>query len=128
MWDNDIEWAWFAGFFDGEGCILPSECWRKSTTKIGKPRYQVSVTLRIVQVDKAPLNRVQKIAGVGTIRERKKYKGWKKNWQKSYEWIAGGSQQIRPVLEQLRRFTTLKTPQIDAALELMDTFGSILCI
>jgi len=124
MCDSDTEWAWFAGFFDGEGCVRVSEVWRKSQAKNGGPkRYSICLVLHIVQVDRAPLERVLRIAQTGHIKERKKYKGWKENWKTSYEWQAGGALQIKPILENLRRFTVLKTPQIDAALELISSYG-----
>jgi hypothetical protein len=128
MSGNDLDWAWMAGFFDGEGCIRVNEYQRKSKAKGGGPtRYQVTLVMHIVQVDRAPLDRVLRITGTGTVKPRKKWKKWKKNWQDSYEWIAGGSLQIKPVLEKLRSLCVLKSPQIDAALELLNSYGTRGC-
>lgn len=52
---TEAEWAWAAGFIDGEGCFTPRK------THGGKYR---TITLVVGQVRKEPLEKLAKILGV----------------------------------------------------------------
>lgn len=51
--DNELQWAWVAGLFEGEGCV-------------GK--YGRNSWLAVEMKDKDILERLQQITGFGTIR------------------------------------------------------------
>ena len=56
---NNIELAWAAGFFDGEG----STCW----TRCHKDQPAHSLSISITQIDPEVLSRFQEAVGVGRI-------------------------------------------------------------
>jgi hypothetical protein len=116
---TDVEKAWLAGFFDGEGCIT-TYYHDKRLNKDGSPRRELDVRLDISQVDRTPLDRIVFLTGVGKVKPKPRSKIFKA--QQGYAWILNGASQIRVVLEEILPFTIVKTSQIRVALELLATY------
>lgn len=64
---KQLELAWAAGFFDGEGCTHLSKYER-----YGKPHCYVTMT--VVQVERQNLERWQRAVGAGTIGGKRRHK------------------------------------------------------
>lgn len=59
---KELDWAWAAGFFDGEGSISLKRTWTKATNRKTYTPY-----LHLAQVDRAVLDHFHRIVGCGTI-------------------------------------------------------------
>ena len=81
---REVDAAYIAGLFDGEGCVSYKQYMRKrSHNKKAYPTWQIR--LEIAMTDRSILVWLNEILGVGTVGE-KKYKsryalGWKKQWR-----------------------------------------------
>lgn len=75
--EGEIELAWAAGFYDGEG-----GCYAHLDKRDGSVRIQISLK----QVDIRPLERFKSAVGVGNIRGP--YQGNKAYHQGQYRWYA----------------------------------------
>lgn len=58
------EWAWAAGFFDGEGCVSVKR--QKQKTRAGTFVYSYPV-VQMTSTDRSLLERFQRIVGAGKI-------------------------------------------------------------
>ena len=81
---SDVNAAYIAGLFDGEGHIQYKQYMRQRPHN-KKPYPTWSVRMEIAMTDKSVLLLVHDLLGVGTVTE-KKYKtaytvGWKKQWR-----------------------------------------------
>ena len=94
------QWIWFAGFFDGEGCIAVVDSWRKKKHS-NELRYSTTIILHVRQCDKAPLDFIQTLTKVGKVSERKMPKD-KPNWRKQYQWQVGGNNQVKKILRAIQ--------------------------
>jgi hypothetical protein len=94
------EWAYIAGFFDGEGCIS-APCPRKSQ------RY--TVRMGVYQRDPRPLEWIQDRLG-GTVRTS----------GSGLVWVTTKQLLVRDVLANLKPYLKVKGEQIPPALALMD--------
>jgi hypothetical protein len=66
---NETDLAWAAGFIDGEGCI--SVIKRKTGQSKAGRRYEYhQLNINVPQIDKAPLDKLQKMFG-GMVRANK---------------------------------------------------------
>jgi len=80
----DIDKAYIAGLFDGEGCVSYKQYMRKRKhNKKAYPTWQIR--LEIAMTDKSLLLWLHEVLGVGTVNV-KRYKtpyavGWKKQWR-----------------------------------------------
>ena len=79
---TDVEAAYIAGLFDGEGCISYKQYMRKrSHNKKAYPTWQIRMEMSMT--DRSILLWVNEVLGVGTVGEKRyktKYtKGWKNN-------------------------------------------------
>lgn len=100
------EWAYIAGFMDGEACFQVS---RRSSER--SPRVQVWMSITITQKDPTPLYWIQARIG-GRIHKSTRPHGT------FYSWSTQGQKHLQTVLEGIILFLVLKKPQ---ALVLMDT-------
>ena len=100
---TDLEAAWLAGFFDGEGCLY---------VRKGGLEWSITVT----NTDLPSLEKCFKTTGVGHIYD-KKVQGARK---KTYQWQVYRKAHVRAVLESVRPFITNeeKTEKIDRFLAL----------
>jgi len=103
---NELDKAWFAGFFDGEGSIY--------TKVVGKSKYlylRIEITLSDLDI----LERYKYFFG-GTIYERKKYT----NKKKCYSYIIGDNEYMKLFLENILNYSILKKQQIVVGIELLN--------
>jgi hypothetical protein len=121
MSENEFEWAWFAGFFDGEGC-LGASCNDKRKAKNGFIKHEVNIRLDVSQVDRAPLDKIQVMTGCGTVSPKPLSKKFKA--RQSFAWRLSGATKIRKILLKILPYAIVKRPQIITTLELLDTFRS----
>ena len=83
---HEVDAAYIAGLFDGEGSIYYKLTKRKRHDRPGKPIHNTWVIrMEIAMTDKSILIWVNEMLGVGTVGEKRyktKYtKGWKKQWR-----------------------------------------------
>ena len=81
---SDVNAAYIAGLFDGEGHIQYKQYMRQRSHN-KKPYPTWSVRMEVAMTDKSVLLLIHDLLGVGTVTE-KKYKtaytvGWKKQWR-----------------------------------------------
>ena len=98
--------AYFAGFFDGEGCVNFINVGRAAT-----PQVNIGNTVR------EPLDMAKELFG-GNIyfRSNEKYP----QWQPSYLWNLGSRSDIKRFLLAILPYTCIKRPQIKLVLEYFD--------
>ena len=94
------DWAWAAGFIDGEGCLY----WCKGS----------SPALSAAQVNREPLERLQQIFGAGAIYGKKRDNP---NHRRCWQFYIGGKKNLIPVLKKLYPHLTVKR---SAAKEMLD--------
>lgn len=112
---EELDLAWAAGFFDGEGCICIG--WDKSRSNSRGGRWQLLLT--IVQVDRASLEEFRCIVDwPGPVRCRAA-SGF--NLRDLYI-LQASSRKAGVILEALLPFLRVKKAQAEAALEFRDTF------
>lgn len=106
----NIEHAWAAGFWDGEGCVsLTYRQYSKNTPKI--PRIMV----QIAQVDRRVLDRFQKAVGFGEVLGP--YKQRNENSQPYYVWRVEGNTHLLMIRNKLAPYLgEVKLKQMDNAL------------
>lgn len=100
---SDIELAWAAGFFDGEGTV--SQTTAKGTHK----RYLI---VRLAQTDRRPLERFAAAVGHGRVNGPYTHTKGEGRWSDFYTWQAGGSK-AEMVLAKLDPF--LSAPKREQA-------------
>lgn len=109
---NTNEYAWAAGFWDGEGCV--------SLSYRGKFQYPRSV-LQVAQVHREPLERFRDTLGFGNILGP--YPHRYPNSQDYYVWRCEGNTHLVRFKELLYDYLcSIKQRQMDAALEARRVF------
>lgn len=98
---TDVEIAWFAGIFEGEGCI--------ATTRSKYPWLQVAMS------DEDVIRRLHSVSGCGTVRALATRPGYKPMW----EWRAGKRTDVArllcamaPLLGERRRAKALEAADL----------------
>ena len=88
---NEIDKAYVAGLFDGEGSVLIKQYWEKK--RKDKPKaYKVwRINMEISMTDESVIRWVHEVLGVGTVRIRIKNKSpsSKPHWKKQWRWRCG---------------------------------------
>ena len=75
---NQLDIAYIAGLFDGEGSVDYARRWEKRT----KGKYKVwRIRCEVAMTDKYVLEWIRDILGVGTVRPKKVQKGMKPQWR-----------------------------------------------
>jgi len=89
---SDVDKAYIAGLFDGEGSIHIKRAIEKKKKHKGKPGFRLSNSMRInmeiTMTDRSVLIWLHEVLGVGTLRP-KKVKGLRKDgtpYLKQYKW------------------------------------------
>ncbi len=100
---TQIESAWLAGLFDGEGCVAIPSRYRQRNT----PSYRIE----IANTDMPLLEQVVKVTGVSTIRTHLRDNPRHKT---AYHWEAGGADALS-LLRQMRPWLIVKAERADAA-------------
>lgn len=101
----DVEVAWFAGLFDGEGSVVMKH----------RARARGSVYISITNTVLPLLEKVRTFTGVGRI-EFKPVSEKNPKHADCYTWICGGTQ-AREILRQVRPWLIVKAERADAVLE-----------
>jgi hypothetical protein len=94
------QWAYFAGFLDGEGCIQ---------SYLGSKRQSRRPKITIAQKDPAVLRRLQSTFGGGL---------WYSDTRDHYLWYSDNLKLTRWILEGVAPYLVLKKRQAQVALEL----------
>ena len=107
--DECLEYAWLAGFLDGDGCLNAQIVFRKDYTL----QYQVRVSLTLFQSTKRHfiMLQIQNILGCGTIRKRD---------DGISEFCVVGHHQLKNVLTKLLPYLKVKRKQAVLLLEIID--------
>ena len=109
---RQLDLAWAAGFFDGEGSVSLRRTWTKATN-----RKTYSLYLRLCQVDRAVLQHFVDVVGYGKIaatpRQYGKHSGLR---APTYAWCAAGAGS-EVILTALLPYLTLKRERALLALE-----------
>lgn len=108
---TEIEVAWAAGLFEGEGCFTRSTTPRPD----GKPRYQLSAILSLTDHD--VLLRFHAIVGVGRVYDKRVEKSHHKQ---QWRWVTGSVADFIAVLTILRPW--LSERRIARAEELLSEY------
>lgn len=107
MWSKE-GLAWVGGFYTGEGCVSAFT----SPSHRGKP----ALTIQINQVEREPLERVQKLLGLGIIRGP--YSKKRPNQRDQYHFVVTGFIKVQAVLAVLWPYLSpVKQEQARAALK-----------
>lgn len=80
------EWAWAAGLFEGEGCIMTGP--RRNAKGTGLGRFNNVMIVRMT--DRDVLEKFLKIVGVGYLRDCKPTRSWKPHYKPAFEWRVTG--------------------------------------
>ncbi len=91
---KEIELAWAAGFFDGEGCVSTVHRGNK-----GGKQTLVSGNCAVVQTNPEELNRFRRAVGCGRVTGP-----YKTKWQDRYQWTAHSQQDIAKVFDLLGNY------------------------
>ena len=108
---KDTDYAWAAGFWDGEGCVsLTFRQFSDSTPAI--PR----IVVQVAQVDRRVLDKFKNIVDYGNVLGP--YAPRTKNSQPYYVWRVEGVPHLKTIRDHLAPFlSVVKLEQIDSALE-----------
>lgn len=105
---KQIDLAWAAGFFDGEGCIRINKTMRKHG-------YIYYLQIFVRQVDPAPINKFKALFG-GSIQYRSKSNDTINNARAIYTWSTAGPT-ATSVLGKLYPYLVTKTSQAEIAFD-----------
>jgi hypothetical protein len=112
---NTERLAYFAGFFDGEGCI--QLCRTTARNRIKNPIGGVTIGTTVVNTERPPLELMQSVFG-GTIHN--KTKGYKSRYG-AYYWMIHGKK-AAPFLAAILPYLIIKRDQAEAALVFAETY------
>ena len=116
---SELELAWAAGFFDGEGHISARRTKRRSTEN-GEPRYGRVLQFRVTQKYPEVLERFQAAVGYGKIYMTTRPTG------DIYSFAIYGRQQVIEVANMLLPLVSpRKKEQIELALEKFEYLGTL---
>lgn len=105
---TDIDAAWIAGFFDGEGCVSLSKC---------KSENSYSPKISITNTRHDILEWIRQTTGVGQVVPLADSRPQnKKSW--SYRLLR---EEVKPFLTRIVPFIKLKNPQIALMFEYLET-------
>ena len=107
---TELEIAWAAGLFDGEGCIHIGKIPPTSKNGLRNPSYRL--TLKITMGCQVSVRKFAELVGDGTSFLHSK---GGKRLNPSYSFIAQ-SRKAQPILQQLRPYLITKADQADIAL------------
>lgn len=114
-YDAQIERAWAAGFFDGEGYIA----FRYAST--GKGRWYRRIEIQVTQCDPFVLERFARAVGVGRVYGPYEA-GRKANHSPQWKYQIAGGPTVKSVIDQLKDFLSpVKLEQARVALRLFET-------
>ena len=106
----DTDWAYAAGFVDGEGCIAVVRSFEPRSA-----RYQYGVQVVVSNVDRTVLDWMQGIWGGWVVAVSQRQGRARDSWT----WRTS-SQKAKPFLGGIRHWLRIKGPQCDNALAMID--------
>jgi hypothetical protein len=109
---HELEIAWAAGFFDGEGCIRINKTKRNNSF-----RYYLQIFVR--QVDPTPIYKFNRLFE-GSISWRERSVDTNSKARSIYTWSTAGPKAIK-VLDNLYPYLAAKQTQADVAFEFQET-------
>lgn len=113
----ETEYAWAAGFWDGEGCV--------SLTFRG-PSNTPRVVAQVAQVDREVLDKFSRIMGVGNVLGP--YPARHENSQPYFCWRVEGAPHLRQIRDKLCQYLgSIKLEQIDNALQVRKNWEESAC-
>ena len=98
-WPQQHFWPWFAGYFDGEGCIY-------------FPPNEDTVVLSVSSTNRDVIESIHRYLGVGHIEE---VTFDQPGWNTKYTWRLAQSAHVGRVLIWMREWLTIKSAQADKA-------------
>lgn len=108
---TELEIAWAAGFFDGEGSISIRRG-KLSASPYGRRNY--GIYIRVAQVDRSPLDQLTRIFGTGSVSQSRKYTETRAPY---HDWCAAGSS-AGMIIARMLPYLTVKRERALLALEL----------
>lgn len=111
MYPSELDRAWVAGFFDGEGCIFVARS-RHKGMKHGV-HYRVSASISLTHLP--TLERLQSLFGGNIHRNNwlSKVPGRKSIWQ----WVLSGAGTVQTFLRSIRPFSVTKLEEVELGIE-----------
>ena len=110
---RDVELAWMAGIFDGEGCISIGHVSPNVRNDLKNPSYRL--TVKVTMGHEPTIRRVAEIVGVGTV-HRHQARSIAAN--ESWSWVAM-ARNAEMAIVLLRPWLLTKADEADVALEFM---------
>lgn len=110
---TDLELAWAAGIFDGEGCISIGKV--PPNSKNGLRNYSYRLTLKVTMGSKETVDRFSLIVGDGTSFLHQKGTD---RVSDSYSFVAQ-SRKTAPILQALRPYLITKAQEADIAIQFL---------
>jgi hypothetical protein len=106
---TEIDKAYIAGFFDGEGCV---GYYNASQTSSRRPSY-FHASVNICNTDPRVIMWIQEVTGIGVSRITK-FKDGKRRW--AYQWQIGKKADVIDFLSTIRPYLRVKGEQVDVLL------------
>lgn len=110
---RDIDWAYAAGFVDGEGCIAVTRSFVRRLD-----RYQYSVQIVVANNRREVLDWMQSLWGGWVVSVLSPLRGGLA--KDSWTWRCPTGQRAQPFLEGIRPYLRLKQAQCDNAIHMCD--------
>ena len=110
---TDTDWAYAAGFVDGEGCIAISRSFVQA-----KERFYYSVQIVVSNRDRLVLDWMKTTWGGWIVSASSPYHGQKA--RQTWNWRTPTGQSARPFLTGIRPYLRVKLPQCDNALAMVE--------
>lgn len=114
----ELDVAWAAGFFDGEGSISIRKTYSKLKSQ-GTTRQTYGLYLRVAQVDRSPLDKFTLIFGTGSVN---KVRRDDPNRPMYHDWCAAGESAAR-ILARMLPYLTVKRERALLGLEFQQITG-----
>jgi len=105
---DSVEWAYLAGFYDGEGTVT-------ATRQSRKNRWYYQLRFVINNTNYLLLEKLQKRFG-GSVHSISKIKN-RPNWKRSYAWYATSKETCLPIFYGMLPYLRYKNEEINLAIE-----------
>lgn len=127
---EELDYAWAAGFVDGEGSIMLSLSRRKSIKRRGHVESkagQVYVHFRVGQTDQAPLDKLMLLFGGKVTVLNMDMPSRRKNVLQFYEWNSFGATAVA-ALRKIVPYLMVKKSQAELAIEYFEKCNGVVGI
>ena len=105
---TELDWAWLAGFIDGEGTI--------GLNKRGRDLREFRPTIKIFNTNKEVLDYIQSLLSTGSVCPMDKKSVESKTCKTVYMWTANIKESIIPILEHILPYLKVKNKQAELLL------------